>query len=83
MESSMKTIVKYIVLKSKEYQLGSPLPEVELNESADYFDQIPDIIEHQNHKFKVLSKELSRKKTLDDDIEEVQQIVIKMVAFVA
>ncbi|ESK40026.1 hypothetical protein [Acinetobacter nectaris] len=79
----MKTIVKYIVLKSKEYQLGSPLPEVELNESADYFDQIPDIIEHQNHKFKVLSKELSRKKTLDDDIEEVQQIVIKMVAFVA
>lgn len=80
MEPIMKTVVKYIVLKSKEYQLGSPLHEVELKASANYFDEIPDVVEHQNHKFKVLSKELNRKKIFEDEIEEIQHIIVKMVA---
>jgi len=75
----MKTIVKYIVLKSKEYQLGTPLFEEELDVGSQYFDQIPKIINYQNHDFYVKSKELSRKQIFDD-FEESQVIIVKVIA---
>ena len=53
----MKTTVKYIVLKSIDYQLGTSLFEDEFDADAQYFDQIPSIIEYQNLRFKVVSKE--------------------------
>ncbi|GAB3043368.1 hypothetical protein GCM10027155_05240 [Acinetobacter apis] len=75
----MKTVVKYIVLKSKEYQLGHPLHEEEIDANSDYFDQLPEQIEYQNLTFQVLSKELNRlKKT--GDAEETQTIKVKLVA---
>lgn len=75
----MKTIVKYIVLKSKEYQLGTPLFEEELDVGSQYFEQIPKIINYQNHDFCVKSKELSRKQIFDD-FEESQVIIVKVIA---
>jgi hypothetical protein len=62
----MKTTVKYVVLKSREYQLGTPLFEESIEAEGDYFDQIPDVIHYQNHEFKVKSKELNRKQIFDD-----------------
>ena len=52
----MKTTVKYVVLKSLDYQLGTPLFQEEIDADAQYFDQIPTIITYQNLKLKVKSK---------------------------
>lgn len=75
----MKTTVKYVVLKSREYQLGTPLFEDSIEAEGDYFDQIPDVIHYQNHEFKVKSKELNRKQIFDD-FEESQTILVKVIA---
>lgn len=75
----MKTTVKYVVLKSREYQLGTPLFEESIEAEANYFDQIPNIIHYQNHDFKVKSKELTRKQ-IYDDFEEFQTILVKVIA---
>lgn len=75
----MKTTVKYVVLKSREYQLGTPLLEESIEADANYFDQIPNIIHYQNHDFKVKSKELTRKQIFDD-FEEFQTILVKVIA---
>ncbi|MFT4021646.1 MAG: hypothetical protein QM666_09040 [Acinetobacter sp.] len=75
----MKTSVKYIVIKSKDYQLGRPLFEEELDVTGNYFDEIPTEIEYQNHKFKVKSKELNRKQIFDE-FEESQSIIVKVIA---
>lgn len=75
----MKTTVKYVVLKSREYQLGTPLFEESIEADANYFDQIPNIIRYQNHDFKVKSKELTRKQIFDD-FEEFQTILVKVIA---
>lgn len=74
----MKTTVKYVVLKSKDYQLGTPLFEDDLDADIDYFDNIPEIIHYQNHDFKVKSKELTRKQIFDD-FEEFQTILVKVI----
>ncbi|MBF7687242.1 hypothetical protein [Acinetobacter rathckeae] len=77
----MKTVVKYILLKSKEYQLGHVLYEDEIDAPSHYFDEIATHIEYQNRSFKVLSKELTRKKIYDDtDAVESQTIVIKVIS---
>ena len=52
----MKTTVKYVVLKSSDYQFGATLFQEELDVDSQYFDQIPTEIAYQNHKFKVKSK---------------------------
>ncbi|WP_151750741.1 hypothetical protein [Acinetobacter bereziniae] len=75
----MKTTVKYVVLKSREYQLGTPLFEESIEAEGDYFDQIPDVIHYQNHELKVKSKELNRKQIFDD-FEESQTILVKVIA---
>lgn len=75
----MKTTVKYIVLKSKDYQLGTPLFEEDLESDSGYFDRIPDVIRYQQHDFRVKSKELQRKQVFDD-FEESQLIVVKVIA---
>lgn len=75
----MKTTVKYVVLKSKDYQLGTPLFEEDLDVSQSYFDEIPSIIKFQNHDFKVKSKELVRKQIFDE-FEESQTILVKVIA---
>lgn len=75
----MKTTVKYVVLKSKDYQLGTALFEESLDVDSQYFDAIPSIIRFQNHDFKVKSKELSRKQIFDD-FEESQSILVKVIA---
>ncbi|MDQ8935558.1 hypothetical protein [Acinetobacter rudis] len=75
----MKTTVKYIVLKSKDYQLGTSLFEEELDCDADYFDRIPRVIRYQQHDFQVKSKELQRKQIFDE-FEESQAIVVKVIA---
>ncbi|WP_089603969.1 hypothetical protein [Acinetobacter piscicola] len=75
----MKTTVKYVVLKSREYQLGTPLFEESIEADANYFDQIPNIVHYQNHDFKVKSKELTRKQIFDD-FEESQTILVKVIA---
>lgn len=75
----MKTTVKYVVLKSREYQLGTPLFEESIEADASYFDQIPNVIHYQNHDFKVKSKELTRKQIFDD-FEEFQTILVKVIA---
>lgn len=75
----MKTTVKYVVLKSKDYQLGTPLFEENLEAGSQYFDQIPNIIQYQHHDFKVKSKELIRKQIFDD-FEEIQTILVKVIA---
>lgn len=77
----MKTTVKYIVLKSKDYQLGTSLFEESLDADQDYFDQISAVIHYQNHDFRVISKELTRKQLSDsDEIEETQSILVKVIA---
>jgi hypothetical protein len=75
----MKTTVKYVVLKSLDYQLGTPLFQEELNADSQYFDQISAEITYQNHKFKVKSKELKRL-YLAEELEETQTIIVKVVA---
>ena len=74
----MKTIVKYVVLKSSDYQLGTPLFEQELDADALYFDQIPEVISYQNHQFKVKSKELTRKQLTSEPTS--QTILVKVLA---
>lgn len=74
----MKTTVKYVVLKSKDYQLGTALFEESLDVNADYFNEIPSIIHFQGHDFKVKSKEVSRKQIFDD-FEEFQVILVKVI----
>lgn len=78
----MKTTVKYIVLKSSDYQLGTPLFEEVIDADALYFDQIPSVISYQNHQFKVKNKELSRKQA-NEDLEPSQNIVVKVLAIQA
>ncbi|EZQ01007.1 MULTISPECIES: hypothetical protein [unclassified Acinetobacter] len=75
----MKTTVKYVVLKSKDYQLGTPLFEETIEADYAYFDSIPSVIQYQNHEFKVKSKELNRKQIFDD-FEESQTILVKVIA---
>ena len=77
----MKTTVKYVVIKSREYQLGTPLFEETLDVGSQYFDEIPAIIHYQQHDFKVKSKELIRKQIFDD-FEESQSILVKVIAVV-
>ncbi|OTG80764.1 hypothetical protein B9T31_15790 [Acinetobacter sp. ANC 4558] len=74
----MKTIVKYVVLKSLDYQLGTPLFQEEIDADSQYFDQIPATISYQNHKFKVKSKELKRI-FLAEEQEEMQTIIVKVI----
>lgn len=74
----MKTTVKYIALKSKDYQLGRPLFEEEIEETGDYFEHIPSHIQFQNLQFKVKSKELTRKQIFDE-FEESQTIIVKVI----
>lgn len=74
----MKTIVKYVVLKSSDYQLGTPLFEQELDQDGLYFDQIPAVISYQNHQFKVQSKELVRKQIASE--ASSQTILVKVIA---
>lgn len=75
----MKTIVKYVVLKDLDYQLGTQLFQDEIDADATYFDQIPNVITYQNLKFKVKSKELKRVFVVTDP-EEVQHIIVRVVA---
>ena len=75
----MKTIVKYVVLKDLDYQLGTQLFQEEIDADATYFDQIPSVIHHQNLQFKVKSKELKRVFVVTDP-EEVQHIIVRVVA---
>lgn len=77
----MKTTVKYVVLKSKDYQLGTSLFEEDLDVDHSYFDEIPDVIRFQNHDFKVKSKELVRKQIFDD-FEESQTILVKVISLI-
>ncbi len=75
----MKTTVKYVVLKSSDYQLGTPLFQEEIDADNQYFDQIPAEIAYQNHKFKVKSKELKRL-YLAEEQENSQTIIVKVLA---
>lgn len=75
----MKTIVKYVVLKSLDYQLGTALFQEEIEADGQYFDQIPNVITYQNHQLKVKSKELKRL-FIADEQEESQTIIVKLVA---
>ena len=75
----MKTIVKYVVLKDMDYQLGTPLFQDEIDADATYFDQIPAVIQFQNRDFKVKSKELKRKESTVDP-EPLQTIIVKVIA---
>lgn len=75
----MKTTVKYVVLKSLDYQLGTPLFQEEIDADAQYFDLIPATISFQNHKFKVKSKELKRV-YLAEEQEESQTIIVKVIS---
>ncbi|WP_180083816.1 hypothetical protein [Acinetobacter sp. YH12157] len=74
----MKTIVKYMVLKDLDYQLGTLLFQEELQADALYFDQIPAVISYQNHQFKVISKELKRIQNAAEP-ENLQRIIVKVV----
>ena len=74
----MKTIVKYVVLKSLDYQLGTPLFQEEIDADGLYFDQLPTMITFQNHQFKVKSKELKRI-YLAEEQEECQTIIVKVI----
>lgn len=75
----MQTTVKYVVLKSLDYQLGTPLFQEELEVDADYFDNIPAIISYQNHQFKVVSKELKRVFVATEH-SDTQKIVVRVIA---
>ena len=48
------------------------------NDKNTYFDEIPSVIQYQNHEFKVKSKEMVRKQIFDD-FEESQTILIKVI----
>lgn len=74
----MKTIVKYMVLKDLDYQLGTLLFQEELQADALYFDQMPEVISYQNHQFKVISKELKRVQNAAEP-ENLQRIIVKVV----
>lgn len=74
----MKTTVKYVVLKSLDYQLGTTLFQEEIDADSQYFDQIPGIISYQNLQFKVKSKELKRSH-LAEEQEDTQTIIVKVV----
>ena len=74
----MKTIVKYMVLKDLDYQLGTLLFQEELQADALYIDQIPEVISYQNHQFKVISKELKRVQNAAEP-ENLQRIIVKVV----
>jgi len=74
----MKTTVKYVVLKSLDYQLGTPLFQEEIDVDGQYFDQIPSTISYQNLQFKVKSKELKRLH-LAEEQEDTQTIIVKVV----
>lgn len=74
----MKTIVKYMVLKDLDYQLGTLLFQEELQADALYFDQIPEVISYQNHQFKVISKELKCVQNAAEP-ENLQRIIVKVV----
>ena len=75
----MKTTVKYVVLKSSDYQFGTTLFQEELDVDSQYFDQIPTEIAYQNHKFKVKSKELKRLYLVEDQ-EDSQTIIVKVLS---
>ena len=75
----MKTTVKYVVLKSMDYQLGTPLFQEEIDAGSQYFDQIPAEITYQNHTFKVKSKELKRVQ-ITGEFEDSQTIIVKVIA---
>lgn len=75
----MKTTVKYVVLKSMDYQLGTPLFQEEIDADSQYFDQIPAEITYQNHIFKVKSKELKRVQ-ITEEFEDSQTIIVKVIA---
>ena len=77
--AKMKTIVKYVVLKSLDYQLGTPLFQEEIEADSQYFDQIPSLISFQNLQFKVKSKELKRI-YLAEEQEDSQTIIVKVIA---
>ncbi|MDM1487317.1 hypothetical protein [Acinetobacter towneri] len=74
----MKTTVKYMVLKSLDYQLATPLFQEEIEADAQYFDQIPNIIEYQNMRFRVISKEQKRLQ-LTEENEENQTIIVRVI----
>ena len=74
----MKTTVNYMVLKSLDYQLGTPLFQEEIEADAQYFDQIPNIIEYQNMRFRVISKEQKRLQ-LTEENEENQTIIVRVI----
>ena len=75
----MKTTVKYVVLKSSDYQFGTTLFQEELDVDSQYFDQIPAEIAYQNHKFKVKSKELKRLYLVEDQ-DDSQTIIVKVLS---
>ena len=75
----MKTTVKYVVLKSSDYQFGTTLFQEELDVDSQYFDQIPAVISFQNHQFKVKSKEQKRV-YLAEEQEEMQTIIVKVIS---
>ena len=74
----MQTTVKYVVLKSLDYQLGTPLFQEEIDADGQYFDQIPGTLSYQNLQFKVISKELKRLH-LAEEQEDIQTIIVKVV----
>jgi len=75
----MKTTVKYVVLKSLDYQLGTPLFQEEIDADSQYFDQIPAVISYQKLQFKVKSKELKRLQLVEEK-EDTQTIIVKVIA---
>ena len=75
----MKTTVKYVVLKSLDYQLGTPLFQEEIEADAMYFDQIPSVISFQNHQFKIKSKEQKRIYLAEENTDS-QTIIVKVIA---
>ena len=76
----MKTTVKYVVLKGDDHQLGTPLHEEQLDAPADFFDKIPDQLTLNQRNFRLKYKELNRKYSHYDEIEEAQHIVVKLIA---
>ena len=51
--------------------------EDEFDADAQYFDQIPSIIEYQNLRFKVVSKEQKRLQLIEEN-EEYQTIIVRV-----
>ncbi len=76
----MKTTVKYVVLKGDDYQLGTPLHEDQLDAPAEYFDQIPTTYIFNGRNFRLKYKEVNRKYSHYDEIEESQNILVKLIA---